>query len=86
MAIFSKRHYEAIAQAIRKEIELQQQECDKLRINDPDVEDKASQDRDACYCAGALDMSANIRQALAELFKSDNPAFNADRFLKASSN
>ena len=76
MSLFSKRHYDAIAQVIRKEIEMAQREADNA-----DRYNKVEQDY---YHAGVTDALSNIRQALANLFHHDNPAFNADRFLKAS--
>lgn len=75
MALFSKRHYEAIAAALRKEIELAERDSNHQQEMNDDV---------ASYHAGALDSLSNVRQCLADLFYHDNPAFNRDRFLKAS--
>ena len=76
MALFSKRHYDAIAAALRREIEMAQRESDNADRHNDITKDY--------YHAGAADMGDNIRQRLVTLFQQDNPAFNTERFLKAS--
>lgn len=70
MALFSKRHYEAIASALRKEFK-----CAKGR----EAEFYTMDGVDSMF-----ETTQNIRDALCDLFHHDNPAFNRDRFLKAS--
>lgn len=66
---FSQRHYEAIAELLR---------------GVDDAIDEVEPDDQSPYQADQHVGVHEVRMALVELFKQDNPRFNPDKFVKAS--